>query len=77
MIKKEETISQANKNIIDLLKAENVEHYDLVENEFFKLSKIENNDYNGGDLFKKFDLDSDALILYTSGKSVKLIIHLA
>jgi acyl-CoA synthetase (AMP-forming)/AMP-acid ligase II len=66
VVNRENGISTEEQNIVDLLKSENVNHYDLVENEFYKEAK--NLNYENCDLFKKFKLDSDALILYTSGK---------
>jgi acyl-CoA synthetase (AMP-forming)/AMP-acid ligase II len=63
----EKVISLADQNIVDLLKDEKIDHFDVIENEFFKsVQKSEKEDDDN--FFKKFDLDSDALILYTSGK---------
>ena len=58
---------ETNIGILNMLKDEKINHFDVIENEFFKsVQKSEKEDEDN--LFKKFDLDSDALILYTSGK---------
>ena len=68
--KEKNIISAADQNIVDLLKSEAINHLDVIENEFYKSVKAtETKDEDN--LFSKFDLNSDGLILYTSGKSCK------